>query len=93
LIVSGTLQVLLNLLDFGFDAAAAVAAPRIHDQWMPPVLAVEPGIAPRTRAALARYGHDVKEVAMMGAVQVVRRHAGVFEGAADPRKGGDAAGW
>jgi gamma-glutamyltranspeptidase/glutathione hydrolase len=93
LIVSGTLQVLLNVLDFGFDASAAVAAPRIHDQWMPPVLAVEPGIEPRTRAALARYGHDVKEVPMMGAVQVVRRHAGVFEGAADPRKGGDAAGW
>ena len=93
LIISGVVQVLLNILDFGADATAAVAAPRIHDQWVPPLLAVEPGIAAPTRQALARYGHVVKEVPAMGAIQVVRRHAGVFEGAADPRKGGDAVGW
>jgi gamma-glutamyltranspeptidase/glutathione hydrolase len=93
LILSGTLQVLLNVLDFDLEATAAVAAPRIHDQWMPPVLAVEPGISPDTRAVLARYGHTVKEVPAMGAIQAVRLHAGVFEGASDPRKGGAAVGW
>ena len=93
LILSGTLQVLLNVLDFGFDATAAVAAPRIHDQWAPPVLVVEPGVPATTREVLARYGHTVKEVPAMGAIQAVRRDAGVFEGAADPRKGGEAVGW
>ena len=93
LILSGTLQVLLNVLDFGLDATAAVAAPRIHDQWVPPVLAVEPGVPAQTREVLASYGHTVKEVPTMGAIQAVRTDAGVFEGASDPRKGGEAVGW
>jgi gamma-glutamyltranspeptidase/glutathione hydrolase len=93
LIISGTVQVLLNVLDFDLDAASAVAAPRIHDQWVPPVLGVEPGIATPTHGVLARYGYTVKEMPAMGAIQIVRRSAGVFEGAADPRKGGEAVGW
>lgn len=93
LIISATLQVLLNTLDFDFDATAAVAAPRIHDQWVPAVLAVEPGVSRLTRSALARYGYTVKEVPAMGAIQVVRMQSGVFEGASDPRKGGEAMGW
>jgi len=93
LIISGTLQVLLNALDFDLDAAAAVAAPRIHDQWAPPILAVEPGIRALDRAALARCGHSVKEFAAMASVQIVRHSTAGFEGAADPRKGGEAIGW
>lgn len=93
LILSGTLQVLLNVFNFGLDATPAVAAPRIHDQWMPPVLIVEPGIPAATRDLLARYGHTVKEVPAMGSIQAVRMDAGVFEGASDPRKGGEAVGW
>ena len=34
-IISGTLQVLLNVLDGKLDAQAASAAPRIHHQWQP----------------------------------------------------------
>ncbi len=93
LIITGTLQVLLNVLDFRLDAAAAVAAPRVHDQWVPPVLGVEPGVPDLTRQALARYGYTVKELPAMAAIQVVRAHAGMFEGASDPRKGGTAVGW
>ncbi|MFI5394596.1 MAG: gamma-glutamyltransferase [Candidatus Binatia bacterium] len=93
LIISATTEVLLNILDFEMDAAAAVAAPRIHDQWTPAVLAVEPGMPELTRLALARYGSVVKEMGGMGVVQVVRRGAGIFEGASDPRKGGEALGW
>ena len=93
LIISATLQVLLNVLDFDVAVTPAVAAPRIHDQWVPSVLAVERSIPPLVRAALARYGYAVKEVQAMGAVQAVGAAAGAFEGAADPRKGGEAAGW
>jgi len=92
-IISGTGEVLLNALDFGMDATAAVTAARVHDQWAPAVLAVEPGIAASTQQALARYGHLVKEVPAMGAIQVVRRQNGALDGAADPRKGGAAEGW
>jgi gamma-glutamyltranspeptidase/glutathione hydrolase len=93
LIISATTEVLFDVLDFDLDAAAAVAAPRFHDQWRPAVLAVEPQIWAAARQVLARYGYVVKEMTNMGAVQVVRRRAGVFEGASDPRKGGEAAGW
>lgn len=93
LIISATTEVLLNILDFDLDATAAVAAPRIHHQWTPATLAVEPGIPPLTRLGLARHGYLVKEMNQMGVVQVVRRSAGVFEGASDPRKGGEAIGW
>ena len=93
LILSGTLQVLLNVLDFGLDARSALAAPRIHDQWEPPVLVVEPGVPASTRNLLASYGHTLKEMPAMGAIQAVRTDAGVFEGASDPRKGGEAVGW
>jgi gamma-glutamyltranspeptidase/glutathione hydrolase len=93
LIISATTEVLLDVLDFDLDAAAAVAAPRFHDQWRPAVLALEPQIWDAARQVLARYGYVVKEMPSMGAVQVVTRSAGMFEGASDPRKGGEAAGW
>ena len=93
LIISATLQVLLNSMKFDLPATAAVAAPRIHDQWVPSVVAVEPEISASTRSALARYGYTVKEVPAMGAVQLVQRTAIGFDGAADPRKGGEAVGW
>ncbi|OFV88774.1 MAG: hypothetical protein A3J75_00290 [Acidobacteria bacterium RBG_16_68_9] len=94
LIISATLQVLLNALVFEQDAAAAVAAPRIHHQWMPPVLATEPGIDAAARMALGRRGHHVRESLDIGAVQLIRRVAdGLLDGAADPRKGGKAVGW
>ncbi|GIW44605.1 MAG: gamma-glutamyltranspeptidase [Candidatus Binatia bacterium] len=93
MIISGTLQVLLNLLAFGYDAERSVAAPRIHHQWEPAVLLVEPQIDPEVRRVLQQIGHVVKEVPMMGAIQIVRRTSSGFEGAADPRKGGAASGW
>jgi gamma-glutamyltranspeptidase/glutathione hydrolase len=93
-IITGTLQVLLNALVFGDDAEAAVAAPRIHDQWMPPYLMVEPGIGANERQALRRLGHHDVDARSAGAIQVVLRAPdGRLDGAADARKGGAAAGW
>ena len=93
-IITGTLQVLLNALVFGNDAETAVAAPRIHDQWMPPALMVENGVGPNERWALRRLGHRDVDAPGAAAVQLVLRAAdGGLDGAADPRKGGAAVGW
>lgn len=35
-------KVILNVLVYGMDAGAAVSAPRIHHQWLPDELRVEP---------------------------------------------------
>jgi gamma-glutamyltranspeptidase/glutathione hydrolase len=94
LIISATLQVLLNAVVFGMDAGASVAAPRLHHQWMPPVLVLEPEVAAAGGDALRRLGHRIVERGELGAVQLVQRSpGGRLEGAADPRKGGEAAGW
>jgi len=92
-IITATLQTLLNAVVFGYDAAAAVAAPRIHHQWVPDVLAVEPGIPAATREALERLGHKLREVPALAAVQAIRVTPGGYDGASDPRKGGQAVGW
>jgi gamma-glutamyltranspeptidase/glutathione hydrolase len=92
-IISATLQVLLNALVFDMDAAAAVGAPRLHAQWMPPVVAVESDFPEATAGALRRRGHDLRAVGPLAAVQMARRRGNGFEGAADPRKGGKASGW
>ena len=90
LIISGTLQVLLDVVDFGLDAATAVAAPRMHDQWAPPVLMLEGGYGDDLRAALVTLGHEVRPLPFAGAVQAVGYRDGHFDAAADPRKGGGA---
>lgn len=92
-IISATTQTILNALELDMDAATAVAAPRLHHQWMPPVLMLESGLS-GTTPALGRMGHKTTTVAGIGAVQLARRGAdGSLDGAADPRKGGAVAGW
>lgn len=90
LIVSATLEVLTNVLDFGLSPEAAVAAPRVHHQWQPDVLLVEPGVRPIDRAALARIGHSLREAPAVAAVSLATAGAAGFAGAGDPRKGGSA---
>lgn len=91
LIISGTLQALLGVVDFGRDAATAVGAPRIHDQWVPPALMLERGFDDATRTALAAMGHDVRPLPFAGAVQVVVVRGDGVDAAADPRKHGGTA--
>jgi gamma-glutamyltranspeptidase/glutathione hydrolase len=91
LIISATLQTLLGVIDFGLDPAAAVAAPRIHHQWAPPVLVTETELDPAVAADLTRRGQTLKRLPFAGAVQVVVARGGTLIAAADPRKDGGAA--
>jgi len=94
LIITGTLQVLLNALVFGESADAAVAAPRLHDQWTPPLLMVEPGIDEGRRRVLTHIGHRVIDApASAGIGLILRAPDGTLDGASDARKGGQAVGW
>jgi gamma-glutamyltranspeptidase/glutathione hydrolase len=91
-IITGTLQVLLNIVDFGMDARAAVEAPRIHHQWVPPVLAVEAPVAVDVVQALTRRGHAVTVTGRMNAVQALTVDDEGLAGACDPEKLGAPAG-
>jgi gamma-glutamyltranspeptidase len=90
-IITGTLQVLLGVVVFEHSVRAAVDAPRIHDQGAPLPLAVEPPIPAPVRQALARIGHQVREVPALGAVAAVGLGAdGTPAAAGDARKDGGA---
>jgi gamma-glutamyltranspeptidase / glutathione hydrolase len=92
-IVSGVLQVTLNILDFHLDPARAVAEPRIHEQAVPDVVIVEDAIPAATRSALEQMGYKLKVVPALGAVNAITLAPGNIRGAFDPRKGGGAVGY
>ncbi|HTJ09665.1 MAG TPA: gamma-glutamyltransferase [Candidatus Binataceae bacterium] len=91
-IISGVVQVAVNVLDFHLSAGAAVDEPRVHEQAAPDVVFVEAAMPAATRQALAQMGYRLKEVHSLGAVGAITIAPGNLDGAFDPRKGGGAAG-
>ena len=88
-------QIIMNVVDFGMDLPAAVAAPRISFA-QPDVLLVERTLSPEVRKALSSRGHTLREVAAIGNATGVAIEWGSdgrpsgFVGAADPRGMGTA---
>jgi gamma-glutamyltranspeptidase/glutathione hydrolase len=95
LIISATLQTVLDVLDFDLGVGDAVAAARVHHQWLPDVLAVEDRLPSTTQLTLSRQGHTLRTVSALAAVQAVERSrdrgATRLSAASDERKGGAAA--
>ena len=85
-IITGTLQTILNVLDFKMSIKEAVESPRIHHQWVPEDLLVETALAPETKRSLERRGHTLKERGNIGVVQAILARGSKVTGAADPRK-------
>ncbi|QDT17881.1 gamma-glutamyltransferase [Alienimonas californiensis] len=93
-IITATLQTVLNRVRGGMSPAAAITAPRMHHQWAPNWLEVEPEAYEQVRRELEPLGHEVRERAALGAAQMAVRNAdGTLSAAADPRKGGGADGF
>jgi gamma-glutamyltranspeptidase/glutathione hydrolase len=92
-IISTVLQVIVNVLDYHMDVAAAVAAPRLHHQWLPDEVRIERGFAEETLDALRAKGHRIVEpMGQTSANSIAVTPSGLF-GAPDPRtRGADAAG-
>lgn len=70
-IISGVLQVLLHVIDFGLDIQQAVDQPRIHHQWMPDRLYHEQGLSPDTLELLRRRGHSLSAIYAVGSVEAI----------------------
>lgn len=85
-IITATLQVILNVLEHGMNLAEAVAAPRIHHQWLPDVLRIERGVSLDTQKLLTEMGYEVNEGSAMGTTNSVSKQDDVYFGAADPRR-------
>jgi gamma-glutamyltranspeptidase/glutathione hydrolase len=92
-IISTVLQVIVNVIDYGMDVAAAVAAPRLHHQWLPDEVRIERGFADDTLAALRAKGHRVVEPMGQTSANSIAVTATGLRGAPDPRtRGAEAAG-
>ena len=94
-IINIVLQVILNAIDFDMNAMQAVNSPRIHHQWMPDVVATEPGISIDTLRVLESRGFKLMKTddgaysqRVMGSANTIMLEDGVVFGAADPRRPG-----
>lgn len=91
-IITTTLQVLMNVIDHNLNIQSAVAAPRIHHQWLPDELRIEQGISPDTLDLLEAKGHAIAPGPAMGAIQSIRiDEDGTLYGGADPRRSTSSA--
>lgn len=99
-IITATAQSILNILVRNMTAADAVAARRMHHQWLPSVLEVERGFDDKeimhgmgVSLWLRKVRHNVKESTSGAVVQLIHRTAaGKLDAVSDPRKGGVPAG-
>ncbi len=88
-IITAVLQMVVNVIDHGMNLAEASDAPRMHHQWFPDVLYLEPGFSPDTIRLLQQRGHDVQQSQnSSGSTQSVAYRDGVFRGASDTRRPG-----
>ena len=93
MIISSTIQVLLDTLLFGMKVETAEAAPRIHHQWSPDVLRYEPSLPVSVVDSLRAKGHHLEIRDKIGKVNVVVRSRAGLAGAGEPRSGGAPAGY
>jgi gamma-glutamyltranspeptidase/glutathione hydrolase len=91
-IISTVLQIVVNVLDYRMDIAAAVAAPRLHHQWLPDEVRVEPGFRAEVLDGLKARGHAVVEsMGYTSGNSILVIPTGLL-GAPDPRtRGAEAA--
>ena len=99
-IITAVLQVISNAIDFHMPIDRAVGAPRLHEQWQPDEVYVEPGFDPAVLEALKARGHTIVPTqprTSANSIAVVPKGEltpQTYVGAADPRtRGATAAGY
>ena len=103
-IITTVFQVVVNTLDFGMGVADAVGSPRMHHQWQPDRVIIEPdGLGADARGELEAMGHaglvDVPWGRGIGDANSLERRRvfvdgderWVIDAAADPRNDGGAS--
>jgi gamma-glutamyltranspeptidase/glutathione hydrolase len=92
-IITSVLQTVVNVIDFGMDIGAAVSAPRVHHQWLPDELELEPGIDASVLHALEERRQNAREGRSGRSANSIMATANGYAGASDPRSGGLAEGY
>lgn len=93
-IITSVAQIILNVIDHRMTLADAMAAPRIHHQWLPDSTYYETGgLTPDVVAELNASGHKMLTTSGVGINVGIMRVKGGWEGMDDPRSHGSPAGY
>tara|TARA_R110002096_G_scaffold309403_4_gene503979 strand:- start:5911 stop:7638 length:1728 start_codon:yes stop_codon:yes gene_type:complete len=85
-IITVVLQSVFNVLEFDMNTMHALAAPRIHHQWLPDAVMIEEGVSKDTKDILVNMGHIIAPREMtIGSLSTIMYKEGIFYGAADIR--------
>ena len=90
-IITTVLQVIMNTIDGHMSIGDAVSAPRVHHQWSPDEVVVEPNFSPDKARALTALGHKVRFGPLFGSAHSIAIAPEAMTGAADLRARGAAA--
>jgi gamma-glutamyltranspeptidase/glutathione hydrolase len=94
-IITTVVQTFLNVVVYGMDVQAAVDFPRVHHQWKPDRIYVEPEIARNVILNLESKGHEVIKRTRWSSAQCIwiDSTTGLITGGTDSRSEGKAAGY
>lgn len=93
-IITGTAEVILNVLDNHMNLSDAMRAPRIHHQALPDSITYElGGITAAVLDSLRSMGHGMKGTAALVNVNAIMRVIGGWQGVPEPRRSGGAFGY
>ena len=92
-IINTVLQIVVNVVDFGMSPADAVAARRLHHQWLPDRARLENGyMSEQAAEALRAMGHEVAWTGRQGIAHCIFiAEDGTLVGVPDPRDSDGAA--
>ena len=90
-IITTVLQVIVNAIDGHMTIGDAITAPRVHHQWSPDEVVVEPHLSTDKAGALAALGHKVRFGSLFGSAHSIALTPQAIIGAADLRARGAAA--
>ncbi|MGI8842358.1 MAG: gamma-glutamyltransferase, partial [Gemmatimonadaceae bacterium] len=93
-IITGTMQVILNVVEHRMSLADAMRAPRMHHQaWPDSIRYEERGFAPAAADSLLAMGHRLWSTSGLTNVNAIMRVRGGWHGVSEPRSVGAAVGY
>lgn len=93
-IITGTANVILNVIDHRMSLADAMRAPRLHHQSLPDSLVWERGgLSPGVQDSLRAMGHGLLQRRSLVNMNAIMRVPGGWVGVPEPRSVGGAAGY
>jgi len=88
-IITITLEAIINMIDHGMDVQAAIDAPRIHEQWLPDIISLEPfALSADTRKLLEARGYRFSDEGHWGIAEGIVTGAPTLQGATGNSKQG-----